>query len=265
MNYEKKETLLSVKNVSLSYGPKKIIRDINLEIKDIVRPDCITGQIVALIGQSGSGKTTLFNLLAGLQSPGTGTILQGVNQLPVRAGDMGIVYQNYFLYPWRKVRTLLGFAIDRNPSLDKKNEKDYIAGIAEDFNFSEHLDKYPCQLSGGQNQRVAIAEQILCGSEFILMDEPFSGLDMIMIDKVMNILVKTSVMDELKTIFIVSHDIANTVAIAETIYILAKVQGTEGATITHELDLMARGLAWHPDVKDMPQFRETLKEIKSYL
>lgn len=265
MVYEKKDTLLKVSNVSKHYGNKSILRDISFEIKDIVRPYCVTGQIVALVGQSGAGKSTLFNILAGILQPDTGTVLQGAASCPVQIGDMGVVYQNYYLYGWRKVKTLLKFAAQKNPSLANTDIKDAIEGISNDFNFIEHLDKFPSQLSGGQQQRVAIAEQILCGSEFLLLDEPFSGLDMIMIDKVMNILLKVSSYDELKTLIIVSHDLPNTIAISDTVYILAKQEGKEGATITKEIDLIERGLAWHQNVKDLPQFVETLKEIKAAL
>lgn len=264
MVYEKKETLLEVKGVSKKYGDKQILRDINFQIKDIVRPYCVTGQVVALIGQSGSGKSTLLNILNGILTPDTGTITQ-IKEQPVKVGDMGVVYQNYLLYGWRKVKTILKFAAQKNDTLASTDIKDSVLGIAADFNISEHLDKFPCQLSGGQQQRVAIAEQILCGSEFLLLDEPFSGLDLIMIDKVLNILTKVSSYDELKTLIIVSHDLPNTIAIADTVYVLAKKPDKEGATITKEIDLIERGLAWHKDVKDQPQFIETLKEIKSLL
>jgi ABC-type nitrate/sulfonate/bicarbonate transport system ATPase subunit len=265
MVYEKRETLLSVKDVSLKLGGNQILRDINFEIKDIVRPDCITGQIVALIGQSGAGKSTLFSLLAGIRKPDTGTILQSSKNIPVKIGDMGVVYQNYYMFGWRKLRALFTAAASKNPSIKITDIKDAVEGIAADFNLTDHLDKFPSRLSGGQQQRAAIAEQILAGSEFLLLDEPFSGLDMIMIDKVMAILCKVSSYDELKTLVIVSHDIANTIAIADTVYILAREKDKPGGTITREIDLIERGLTWHKEIKDMPEFRDTLKEIKSLL
>lgn len=267
MLYAKKDVLLKVKDVSFAYAKGcPILRDINFEIKDIVRPDIVQGQIVALIGQSGSGKSTLFNLIAGLMPPDTGTILQGVNQKPVVIGDMGIVYQNYWIYDWRKVKSILTMAANKNPKLDKTLIKDVVLQTAAEFNLSDHLDKYPKELSGGQKQRVAIAEQLLNGSEFLLLDEPFSGLDMIMIDKVRAMLQKASCVDEFKTLIIVSHDISNTVAISDTVYVLAKPAGSPaGATIVSEIDLIERDLAWHEDIKEMPKFREVLKEIKSLL
>lgn len=263
--YSYKDILLQVSNVSKSYGTKQVLRDINFDIRDIICPGRIQGQIVGLVGQSGGGKTTLLNLLAGLDQPTTGTILAGVPLISVKAGQMGVVYQNYYLYQWEKVNSILEMAISENSLIKKEDRKDVIDNIANDFNLTEHLKKYPSQLSGGQKQRVALAEQILCGNEFILLDEPFSGLDMLMIDKVMNFLIKVSLTDELKTLIIVSHDLSNTCAIADTVFVLAKEEGKEGSTITKSINMMDRGLAWRVDVKDDPMFRATLKEIKSFL
>lgn len=265
MLYAKKDILLKVSNVSLKLGGNQILRDINLEIKDIVRPDMVQGQIVALIGQSGAGKSTLFSLLAGLRVPDTGTILAGEKQLPVKIGDMGVVYQNYWIYNWRKVRTILKMSAAKNPQYKGTDLGPVVDQIAADFNLADHLEKFPKELSGGQQQRVSIAEQILNGSEFLLLDEPFSGLDIISIDKCVNMLLKASCVDELKTLVVVSHDLSNAVAIADTVYVLAKEKDKPGGTIVRTIDLIERDLAWHKDVKEMPEFKETIKEIKSLL
>lgn len=270
MEYKKADTLLKVTNVSKNYGEKKVLRNINFEIKDIIRPECVQGQVCALLGASGAGKSTLFNILAGLSQPTSGEVLAGIPLKPVYAGEMGVVYQNYYLYPWEKINNILLMAVNKNPSIKREERKDAIKNIASDFNIGEHLDKYPSELSGGQKQRVALAEQILCGNEFILLDEPFSGLDILTIDKVEDFLIKVSLSDELKTLIIVSHDLPNTCAISDTIFVLAKEKDSEGkfiegATIVKEINMIDRDLAWHKDVKDRPGFKETLKEIKSLL
>jgi polar amino acid transport system ATP-binding protein/sulfate transport system ATP-binding protein/NitT/TauT family transport system ATP-binding protein len=265
MDYERKETLLKVENVSIKLGGKQVLRDINFEIKDIIRPGVVTGQIVGLVGKSGVGKSTMLNILAGLETPSAGKISQGDSLLPVQPGDMGVVYQDYYLYNWRKVRTILKFTALKNQAIKAADANDAIQGIANDFDITDHLDKYPSQLSGGQQQRVAIAEQILGGSEFLLLDEPFSGLDMITIDKVIEILLKVSCYDEKKTIIVVSHDLSNTIALADTIYVLSKQKGQEGGTIVKQIDLIERGLAWHTNIKETAEFRDTIKEIKQLL
>jgi ABC-type nitrate/sulfonate/bicarbonate transport system ATPase subunit len=259
----KKEPVLQVKNVCLSYDGKPILRDINFEIKNIVRPEIHQGQVISLIGRSGIGKTQLFKLLSGLQKPTAGEILIHGNQ-KVKAGDMGVIFQNYYLFAWRSVFTSLLLAAKKNPQL-KGKEKEAIKEYAADFDLTEHLQKYPGQLSGGQRQRVSIIQQLLKGSDFLLLDEPFSGLDVILLDKVVELLLKVSLSNDLKTLIIVSHDIATSVAISDTVFILGQEKGKTGSTIVKEIDLIERELAWEKDIKNRRVFGETIGEIKACL
>lgn len=260
------ETILRVSGLNKSYDVP-ILRDINFEIKNICRPDMTQGQIVSLIGISGSGKSTLFRMLAGLEEPDSGRIEifhgKGKPLEPVHEGDVGVVFQTSYIYPWRKVKKILDMAADKNPLLT--NKKEVIQQLCDNLDITKLLDKYSQQLSGGQRQRVAIAEQILNGGDFILLDEPFSGLDGKAIDKVTNILVSLSQTDDYKTIVVVSHDLSNSLAISDEAYILTKQEGLEGATITHQICLATEGLAWQPDVKENPLFRDLLKKVKSLL
>lgn len=259
----KKETVLQAKNVCLSYDGKPILRDINFEIRNIVRPDMNQGQVISLIGRSGIGKTQLFKLLSGLQTPTSGEIVIHGNQ-KVKPGDMGVIFQNYYLFEWRSVYTSLLLAAKKNPLL-KGREKEAIKGYAADFDLTDHLQKYPQQLSGGQRQRVSIIQQLLKGSDFLLLDEPFSGLDVVVLDKVVELLLKVSVSDDLKTLIIVSHDIATSVAISDTVFILGEEKGKPGSTIVKTIDLIERELAWERDIKSKKVFGETIGEIRSCL
>lgn len=156
-------------------------------------------------------------------------------------------------------------SVKKNPLIAKADRKDAVAQIAEQFNLIDHMEKYAHQLSGGQKQRVAIAEQLLNGGNFLLLDEPFSGLDVIVMEKVMETFQKVSKSDELKTLIIVSHDLSNSVSLSDTVYVLNKPNPDEGATIVKEIDLIERGLAYRPGIKDDPKFRETLREIKELM
>lgn len=259
--HTKEEVILSVQNVNLSYDGKPILHNINFEIKNIVRPGLKQGQVVSLIGRSGIGKTELFKLLSGLQKPTSGTIRIHQNK-DVMPGDMGVIFQNYYLFQWRTIYQSLLLAAKQNPALNG-TAKDAIESYAAHFDLKEHLHKYPQQLSGGQRQRASIIQQLLKGSDFLLLDEPFSGLDVCVLDKMVDLLLDVSLSDELKTLIIVSHDIATAVAISDTVFILGKT--TEGATIEKEIDLIERGLAWNLDVKKKPAFIETVDEIKACL
>jgi ABC-type polar amino acid transport system ATPase subunit len=273
--YIKTDTLLSVKNVGLSFGDKVILSDINFEIKDIVGK----GQKVALVGKSGSGKTQLIRRISGLYihgSTNTGEIVihhdrvQGKHELTeVKEGDMGIVFQDYYMPEHLKVRDMLLKSALKNRDYkgDKKLISDAVDSYLAEFELIEHKDKYPIQLSGGQKQRASIITQLLNGSYFLLLDEPFSGLDPIMIDKTTALLEKVADSDELKTLIIVSHDLVNCAAICDTIFVLSKQgrQENAGATIIAEIDLLERDLAYHKDIKRMPAFHDTIDQVKTLL
>lgn len=263
--HERRECLLKVENLSLSFPGKQVLSDINFCIYNLTRPGVEQGQVVSLIGRSGIGKTQLFRILAGLKKPDTGQVLINQEQTPVRAGDMGVVPQNYYLFPWRKLRKNLELSAAKNPALKAPDAKAVIAQYAENFGLSEHLDKYPMQLSGGQRQRASIIQQLINGSNFLLLDEPFSGLDAISIKQVTAVLNKVSLSDELKTLIIVSHDLENSLALSDTALILRREEGKEGATITHNIDLVGRNLTWQPDIKRLPEFQKLIEEVEGLL
>jgi ABC-type nitrate/sulfonate/bicarbonate transport system ATPase subunit len=260
MNYTKNEVLLDVKDVNLCYD-KPVLRDINLTIRNIVRPGLDQGQVVSLIGRSGVGKTQLLRILAGLTQPDTGTITIGVEQHAVAAGQVGIVPQNYLLFNHRSIYDNLRLAM-KHVVLESKEKDALIQDHALKFDLVEHLKKYPQQLSGGQRQRVSIIQQVLTGNRFILLDEPFSGLDALMIDKVMDLLGRVATLHEWNTLVIVSHDVENSLAISDTAFILAREQNKEGATITETLDLIEMGLAWTPGIRENARFQQVVSQIK---
>ncbi len=276
--YSKKDILLQAKDVSLSYGSKCILRDIHFNIRDIVRPGLQQGQVVSLVGRSGIGKTQLFRVLSGLQQPSAGSItirerkpaqtaggsIEIWQERPVRAGDMGVIFQNYYQFGWRTVRQSLLLAARQNKALAGR-EEEAIREYAGRFDIGDVLHHYPAQLSGGQQQRVSIIQQLLKGADFLLLDEPFSGLDVCVLDKVTELLLQVSLSDELKTLIIVSHDIATAAAISDTVFILGKESGKEGSTVVREIDLIERGLAWRQDVRQDRGFAEALAEIKACL
>jgi ABC-type nitrate/sulfonate/bicarbonate transport system ATPase subunit len=239
--YSKKEILLETQQVSLSIDGKAILRDIDFCIRDVVRPGLQQGQVVSLVGRSGIGKTQLFRILSGLRKPDSGTVtirerkpvetangaIEMWQRRPVQPGDMGVIFQNYYQFGWRTVRHSLLLAARQNKALAGK-EEEAIREYAGRFDIGDVLHHYPAQLSGGQQQRVSIIQQLLKGADFLLLDEPFSGLDVCMLDKVTELLLQVSLSDELKTLIIVSHDIANAVAISDTVFILARQEGRKG-------------------------------------
>jgi len=262
MIYKKEQIIFKAENICLTYD-RPILRDVSFEIRDITRPNVSQGQVVSLIGRSGIGKTQLFKILSGLLAPKSGTVRIGSDLHPVVAGEVGIVPQNYILFNHRSIFNNLSLGLRGSVNkLTEKEKTDLINDYAVKFELKEHLSKYPMQLSGGQRQRVSIIQQILTGNKFILLDEPFSGLDPVIKDKVLDLLVKISELDELNTLVIVSHDIENSLAISDTAFILANQEHKEGATITETIDLAEMDLCWKPEIKKNKEFQELVSQMK---
>lgn len=262
--FNREKLLLKATNINLKYDERQILRDVNIEIFNITRPDVIQGQVISLLGRSGIGKTQLFKILAGLIQPNSGTVTIGEEQKPVVAGEVGIVPQNYTLFQHRSIFNNLKIGLSNcGKTYSEKEAKDLIEDYAGKFDLIDHLKKFPAQLSGGQRQRVSIIQQVLTGNKFILLDEPFSGLDPIVKDRVDELLMKVSHLHEDNTLIIVSHDILNTMALSDTVFILANEKDKEGATVTEVLDLMQMGYAWRPDLKADHTFLDLVLHIKS--
>jgi ABC-type nitrate/sulfonate/bicarbonate transport system ATPase subunit len=260
--HKKEQVILKAENVNLTYD-RPILRDVSFEVHNYTRPAMHQGQVVSLIGRSGIGKTQLFKILSGLLVPDAGKVLIDSDLHPVVAGEVGIVPQNYILFNHRTI--LDNFKLGLRGSTQKLSEKDaqdLINSYAEKFGLNDHLKKYPMQLSGGQRQRVSIIQQILTGNRFILLDEPFSGLDPVIKDKVLDLLVDISLLNELNTLVIVSHDIENAMAISDTAFILANQEGKQGATITETIDLVQMGFSWDKDIKKNKDFQELVIQMK---
>ncbi len=259
------EVLFRAKDVSLRLGGNLILEKVNFDIKDRVRPDKVTGQIVALLGPSGVGKTQLLKIIAGLNQPDTGAV-SGLHDKPIIAGTVGVVFQNYLLLRHRTVMGNLVTAGVMN-GMKRDDARTAAAALLKRFGLGERADFYPAQLSGGQRQRVAIAQQLVKQKTLLLMDEPFSGLDPSALEDVIRLLVQVRDMDELNTIVIVTHDIRAALTVADTVMMLGRERGPDGkpasgAHIKQTYDLVELGLAYREDLSDSTPFHELEKKIK---
>jgi ABC-type nitrate/sulfonate/bicarbonate transport system ATPase subunit len=260
------QTLLHINDVSLTYD-KPVLKNINAEIKKIVRPGQIQGQIVGILGPSGCGKTSLFRIIAGLNRPTSGTVtLNGANQ-PVVAGEVGVVSQNYPLFDHRTVMSNLLLAANQKEK-DSNVAKDKVAQMLELFGLADKWELYPAQLSGGQKQRCAIIQQILCSDHFLLMDEPFSGLDILMEDKTLQLILQVANLDDLNTVIVVTHDVSAAASICDHLWLLGrdhneKGEPIPGSYIKKTYDLIELGLCWEPNAMTKPALAEFIREVKS--
>jgi len=259
------ETLLTLEEVCLSLGGRAILSGVSARVRNITRPGLRQGQVVGVLGPSGVGKTQLFRLLAGLTQPDRGRVLVGPKQEPVQRGQVGVVAQAYPLFEHYCVLENLIVAA-RQHGLGAAEARESARSLLERFGLGECTRAYPATLSGGQRQRVAIAQQLLRPKPLLLLDEPFSGLDLPMVHAVCGMLAELSRTDEALTIVIVTHDISAALSVADTLWLLGRPRTAgapnSGARIVHTVDLIERGLAWHPDVTHAPEFEPTKRELE---
>ena len=265
--YQLGESILKADEASLTLGGNLILDKVSFEIRDIIRPNQITGQVIGLLGPSGIGKTQLFHLLAGLKQPTSGRVLIGDPGVPVRRGMVGVVAQHYPLFSHRTVlgNLLVAGARSGKPESEYKQKAH---SLLEEFRLLDRAGHFPAQLSGGQRQRVAIAQQIMCSESFLLMDEPFSGLDLIALRKVQELINRIATANELNTIVVVTHDIPAVIEVADMILLLGRNSDEQGkfvpgARIQATYNLIERGLAWRKDIASTPEFIECLNEIRN--
>lgn len=262
-------TILKAININQQFGDNVVLRDLNVEIRDIIRPNSGVkqGQVVGFLGPTGIGKSQLFNILSGLAQPTSGEVLIGKDLVPVSVGSVGVVQQHYPLFDYETVESNLRIAAGKG-NIPKAEQAEKIDHYLTKFKMLEHRGKYPNQLSGGQRQRIAIAQQLLCSNNFLFLDEPFSGLDILMIQEVSEVIREVSLMDELNTIIIISHDIVSTAALSDTLWLMGRDRDASnaiipGARIKHIYDLAQMGLAWNPEIKITPQFHALIHEIET--
>ncbi len=259
------ERLLTIDKVSVAYG-HPILCEVTESIDNIIRDGMAQGQVVCLLGPSGIGKTQLFRCIAGLQTPTSGGVFLNGRRTPVTPGEVGVVAQNYPLLAHRTVLGNLLVAACRK-LIKPKEALARSMVLLEEFGLAGKALAYPACLSGGQRQRVAIAQQLLCSSHFLLMDEPFSGLDPEAKTKVCETILKVSTVHELNTTIIITHDIESSIRIADTLWLLGREfdvngQAVPGARIKYKYDLIGMGLAWHEDIGKTPEFFALSKEIR---
>jgi NitT/TauT family transport system ATP-binding protein len=263
--YEFGDTILKATNISLKLGGNQILRDLSAEVKDLRRPGMVAGQVVGFLGPSGIGKTRFFRILAGLDAPDTGRVTLGPKAVPVERGMVGVVAQSYPLFPHRTVIGNLLVA-GRQAGLSSEAAREKAESFLTRFRLQDRGKLYPSQLSGGQRQRVAIAQQAMCSEHFLLMDEPFSGLDPIAVDQVAELIGEVANLHELNTIIVVTHDIAAAMEVSDTLWLMGRDRSENGqiipgARIQETYNLVERGLAWRKGINTTPEFMELMREI----
>jgi len=201
------------------------LQNINFEIVDAYsREGRDIGEFRVLLGPSGCGKSTLLRLIAGLDQPDSGEVL--VNDRPVHGPgkDRGMVFQKYTSFPWLTVADNIAYGLKIN-GVAEAQRKEIVSQLIQDIGLSGFESAYPETLSGGMQQRVAIARTLALRPAVILMDEPFGALDAQTRSEMQLLLLK--VWDETaSTILFVTHDVEEAIYLADRIFVMSAHPGT---------------------------------------
>jgi len=243
-------TQVTVKRLWKEFDGHVVLENVNLHVDD--------HEFVTIIGASGCGKTTFLKMLLGVESASRGEFLIDGAPLAAEPGpDRGIVFQRYSLFPHLNVleNLLLGLELRGAPLLGRlfgaarRRALDRARELLEAVGLKDAADKYPAQLSGGMQQRLSIAQSVICEPKILLLDEPFGALDP-GITADMHALILKLWNTHKMTIFMVTHDLKESFALGTRLLVFDKVrvdpQAPEafGATITFNIPLKGhRGAA----------------------
>jgi len=211
---------LLIRELSQSFprddGSVLIVLDrLNLEVKD--------KEFVCILGSSGCGKTTLLRLIAGLDQAQSGSIILDGEEMRGPSAKVGLVFQEYSLFPWRNVIDNIAFGPEMN-GISREQRYHDAERYLELVNLTSFRDSYPSELSGGMRQRVAVARALALDPVLLLMDEPFGALDAqtrnLLQQELLEIWEKTK-----KTIIFITHSVDEAVYLADRVVVLSPRPG----------------------------------------
>jgi ABC-type Fe3+/spermidine/putrescine transport system ATPase subunit len=208
--------MIKLQHIDHFYGDKQVLKDLSLEIEEHA--------VTCLLGSSGCGKTTLLRLIAGLEIPSKGKISianklvseQGTSLVSPEKREVGFVFQDLALWPHFSVYKNIAFALEERKT-DALKEK--VEDILQFFGIEDLQSNYPHQLSGGQQQLVAIARALVLKPKVLLMDEPMANLDIKLKRKLLTLIVDLKKQFDISIVY-VTHNHKEAFAIADNIVIL---------------------------------------------
>jgi NitT/TauT family transport system ATP-binding protein len=213
---------------SFGYGPKA------KQVLDSVSFNLHSGQFMALVGSSGSGKSTVMRLIAGLERPSSGEIRLDGQRIRGPGADRGMVFQKYSLYPWLTAAQNVAFGM-RLQGRPKAEVRERTAYFLEVVGLVDSARLLPRELSGGMQQRVAIARSLAAEPKVLLLDEPFGALDLQIRESMQEFLHRLWLQTGL-TALLITHDLEEALLLAQEVHIMAPRPGRIVRSVRADLD-----------------------------
>ena len=221
---------ISLRNVSRCFaGPQgeriEALRDVSFDVEDVTSPEGRDiGEFRVLLGPSGCGKSTILRLIAGLDRPDAGDVLVNGKKVDGPGRERGMVFQKYTSFPWLTVEGNIayGLRINGTPAPERK---EIVDRLVKEIGLSGFEKSYPDTLSGGMQQRLAIARTLALRPQVILMDEPFGALDAQTRSDMQQLLLRIWD-DAASTVLFVTHDVEEAIYLADRVFVLSARPGT---------------------------------------
>ena len=212
-----KTPVVHVGEVTKQFGEVTAVTDLHIDLQE--------NEFVAVVGASGCGKSTLLSIIAGLEDATSGEV--EVNGIPINGPgrDRGVVFQSATLLPWLSVRDNVLFALRGEEGMSKQEKKGVVQEHLGLVGLDGFEDKYPSQLSGGMQQRVALARSLCYRPKVLLMDEPFGALDALTRRSMQGLLTRIWEKHRL-TVMLITHDIEEAVYTSDRVVIMSSRPGT---------------------------------------
>jgi len=205
--------LLRIENLEKSFGRQQVLRDVFFTVRD--------GEFISILGPSGCGKTTLMRIIMGLDQPSGGRLYNGdedITALPPDKRGFSIVFQDYALFPHMTLYDNIAYGMKLR-KVPATQIRERVMSTLTTLRLERSVNKYPSQLSGGMQQRAAIARALVLDAKLLLLDEPFSALDA---------LVRVDLSDELRalqcqfhiTMLMVTHDLEEAFSLSDRVILM---------------------------------------------
>jgi NitT/TauT family transport system ATP-binding protein len=210
---------LRIDEVSFAYFDEPVLRRVEIEVPE--------GQFLSLLGPSGSGKSTLLRLIAGLEKPTRGRIVWKGVEIAGPGIDRAVVFQDYSLFPWFTAQANVAIAVAKaHPEWGRAQRLELARRYLSRVGLDKAAEKYPFQLSGGMQQRAAIARALALEAPVLLMDEPFGALDPVNRGKLQDLLIEVwKSSSPRRTIVFVTHDIDEALYLGDRVALLGASRG----------------------------------------
>jgi ABC-type nitrate/sulfonate/bicarbonate transport system ATPase subunit len=249
------EAKLSVRGVGKRY---ELGRRMAIEAVRDITFDVLEGEVCALLGPSGCGKSTVLRMVAGLEDPSSGAMF--LDGKPIHGPDKsrGMVFQRYTSFDWMTVQKNVeyGMRINGVPRAKRRDNADRFIQLVK---LTKFKNAYPRELSGGMQQRVAIARTLANGPSILLMDEPFGALDAETKWQMQELMIGI-VEKSRATVLLVTHDLEEAIFLADRIFFMSRHPGTIRATLVTEFK-QGRRFASHEEMMEADGFHELERSI----